>query len=311
MSKFQEKQKAKTPITIKKNYRLYIEPKQVYGQYFYHGIEAEEELLEGILYFTNVSDHGKLTSEEVIEKAKNIYIQYFRFVKLNYENKIANYYRKGIEEEIEEEAKKRLERKIEQLSNETDDYEIITQKDRRKYADIENTNISIEEKYKIMVKRKEEETIKKKTQQTIRTEENYKKSKLNNDEKVKIEAEIRRDYLENKKIVVQDNKINYSVRERSRYIHFPEFSLEEDMKPYIIRNWTEDMYDILEYLEELEKIDKIEYYRIWLHTRIKRLENRKNGIIENSEEKSELEKEINILMKTKIKMDNIQERRER
>ena len=96
-------------------------------------------------------------------------------------------------------------------------------------------------------------------------------------------------------IEVNENTIHFSKEYMKRYLHYPEYSIPEDPQDYIIRNWTEEIYDILRYLEEAEKNNPKGYYDIWLRTRIKRLEANPNS---NKEEILKL-KEIAKKVKTK------------
>ena len=46
----------KTKDSERKNYRIYKNPEKVYDEYFCHGIEGRDELLEGIIYFSHNSE---------------------------------------------------------------------------------------------------------------------------------------------------------------------------------------------------------------------------------------------------------------
>ncbi len=78
--------------------------------------------------------------------------------------------------------------------------------------------------------------------------------------------------VQNGEIKIKKDEITFSRDYMKKYLHYPEFSIPQDPQEYIIRNWTEEVYDILKYLEEAEKNNPKGYYDIWLRTRIKRLE---------------------------------------
>ena len=93
----------------------------------------------------------------------------------------------------------------------------------------------------------------------------------------KVESRIKQ-LKEEKKIEIENGSINYNIRERFRFANYPGSSMTESKAkggffPYTIRHWTEDMSELLKSLENLEEENETKYYKLWLNTRIKRLEN--------------------------------------
>ena len=113
---------------------------------------------------------------------------------------------------------------------------------------------------------------------------NYDKSKRKEqeDDIEKSLKNILEEKIKDGSIKIEDNKISISKNWIMKYIHYPEYSVKENMQDYIIRNWTEEVFDILRYLEDIEKSNSKGYYDIWLKTRIKRLENKDRN--KNNEE---------------------------
>lgn len=241
--------------------------KEAYKRYFFYGDENPEGALEGILFFTWANDLDKndeMTGEQIIEelvqKTKQVYKQYYRFIELNNKSKIYNIYKQENEKEIEN----RIRNKIKQL-RESD--EIIT-----------------------------EEQICGKIEKIVQ-EKKKKGQYVNDDEKKKIEMSVREKFEKRrtKKLIVKDNAVNYSIMQRLKYAHFPEGSVrkvehftrypqyvsydrnmwqeegtlvrkqankEQLLKEQnqqteyidqILRHWTEDLYDILKFLDGTEK----------------------------------------------------------
>ena len=88
-----------------RNYRIYKNPEKVYDEYFCHGIEGRDELLEGIIFFSHNSEIARIQKtnynkairnkselERTIERAIDIYLQFYRFVDLNDIDKVPHYY---------------------------------------------------------------------------------------------------------------------------------------------------------------------------------------------------------------------------
>lgn len=71
---------------------------------------------------------------------------------------------------------------------------------------------------------------------------------------------------------IKDNWVDFSRQWVKRYSHYPEDSLF-DKQDFIMRNWTEEVIDILCYLESAEKEDRKGYYDLWLRTGIERAKN--------------------------------------
>lgn len=283
-----------------RNYKICLEPKKVYDEYFHHGIWGKDEALEGIIYFTNQDEKGindeNDSLEELVKNSKAILTQFYRFIDLNDEDRISNFYRVEQEREIDEKLEEKIRRKIEQLQETKDDYMFISNRDRTDYRK------SDEEIRKIKEQKAVEDMVNNKVKELIRYGEN-----IEDNERRKIHEEERKKYFKETKLKVKENGIFYSTREKFRYAHFPEYSLEDDLQPYIIRHWTENIYDILKYLQTLEQNDKIEYYRLWLDTRIQRLKNRME--FQEEEKKKEIEQEIQALEDTEKKIEKIQEKR--
>jgi len=71
---------------------------------------------------------------------------------------------------------------------------------------------------------------------------------------------------------IKDNWVDFSKQWIKRYAQYPEYSLFEE-QDFIMRNWTQEVIDILCYLEEAEKEDRKGYYDLWLRTGIERAKN--------------------------------------
>ena len=137
---------------------------------------------------------------------------------------------------------------------------------------------------------------------------NYNKAQRKEQEK-EIEQRLRKvvqKKLQDGSIMIKDDDISISHEWLRNFAHYPEYSVNRYDQDYIIRNWTEEVYDILKYLEKTECSNKKEYYDIWLKTRIKRLEN--SDKISNKEEIGKLRliiKKLKIIKdKQKENMDN-------
>lgn len=280
-----------------RNYEICIEPKKVYDQYFHHGIWGKDEALEGIIFFAWQNEENAYEElDELVKKSKAILTQFYRFIDLNDEDKISNFYRVEQKRRIDEILEERIRRKIHQLQETKDDYMFISNHDRALYKK------SDEEIRKIKEKKAVEGIVRTEIGRLTMFGEN-----IEDIEKRKIHEEESKKYFEATKLKIRGNEILYSIRERFRYAHFPEYSLEDDPQPYIIRHWTENVYDILKYLQTLEQNDKVEYYRVWLSTRIQRLKNRIE--FQTEEKKKEIEQEIKALEEAEKKMESIQEKR--
>lgn len=326
----------------KRNYRIYKEPKKVFDEYFYHGIEGRDELLEGIIFFSHNSEIARIQKtnynkvirnkselERTIERATDIYLQFYRFVDLNDRDKIPNYYHLENERDLRNNIEMQIRNKIQQLQQQNDDYKFISNQERSqnpqrydedgRQRDNRIRRIKEEEQVRKNTEMKNKEvtriysaTIEKEIEKRVERKLNgvYKEEKDNLYKEIynKIYEEEKKRYFDEKKITIKDERIIYSERERLRYAHFPEGANPDNIQPYIIRHWTENVYDILSFLNNLEKSDKMEYYRLWLHTRIERLKNR--GYIDDS-----VRKEIEALEEQKEKVRELQirkrERREK
>ena len=284
-----------------RNYRIYKNPEKVYDEYFCHGIEGRDELLEGIIFFSHNSEIARIQKtnynkalrnkselERTIERAIDIYLQFYRFVDLNDRDKVPHYYHLENERELRKNIEMQIRNKLKQLENSNDDYMFISNQERSQNP--QRYDEDGRQRDNRIRKIKEEGAINDKINKAIKDEEKLRKRELNDYEKSQIAINIRNEYLDTKKIKIEENRILYSERERLRYAHFPEGSNPDNVQPYIIRHWTENVYDILNYLNNLEKSDKMKYYRIWLHTRIARLKNR--GHIDDS-----VREEIELLTK--------------
>ena len=334
----------------KRNYRIYKNPEKVYDEYFCHGIEGRDELLEGIIFFshnneiartqkTNYNEviRNKSELERTIERAIEIYLQFYRFVDLNDRDKVPNYYHLENERELRKNIEMQIRNKIQQLQQQNDDYMFISNQERsqnpqrydedgrqrdnrirrikeeeqvRKNAEMKNKEVTriysetIEKEIGRRVERRLNEIDKYKIDDGMRGRI-YKEENDNLYKEIynKIYEEEKKRYFNEKKITINDNKIIYSARERLRYAHFPEGANPDNIQPYIVRHWTENVYDILSYFNSLEKSDKMKYYRIWLHTRIERLKNR--GYIDDN-----VRKEIQELKEQGEKVKLLQKRKE-
>lgn len=324
------KEKWKETLQVKdqekqtRNYRIYLQTEQVYDDYFHHGIWGKDEALEGIIFFTNQDERSKQnenTLEELVQNSKAMMTQFYRFIDLNDEDKIPDFYKLEKERGINKKIEERIRKKIQQLQGTNDDYVFISNRDRAKYKTDDKEIKRIKEEKQVQVATREkikdlEITLNRNIQSidsSSRLSEDEKRKQREKairefeSKKRKIEQKIRENFYNSKKLKIDENQISYSVRERARYAHFPEYSLEDDMQPYIIRHWTENIYDILKYLQTLEQNDKIEYYKIWLNTRIQRLKNRIE--FQSEEKKKEIKQEIQALEETKKKIEAIQEKR--
>ena len=283
-----------------RNYRICLEPKKVYDEYFHYGIWGKDEALEGIIYFAN--EKGKDTNSEndkleaLVQNAKSILTQYYRFIDLNDEDRVSDFYKVEQDRKIDKKLEEKVRRKIEQLQETKDDYMFISNRDRANYRKSDEEIRHIKEQKAV------DRIVNNKTKELI----NYGQT-VGDEERRKIYEEESKRYFGENKLKIKENRISYSIRVRFRYAHFPEYSLEDDLQPYIIRHWTENIYDILKYLQTLEQNDKVEYYRLWLDTRIQRLKNRMG--FQTEEKKKEIEQEIQALEETEKKIGAIQEKR--
>ena len=297
-----------------RNYRIYKDPEKVYDEYFCHGIEGRDELLEGIIFFSHNSEIARIQKtnynkvirnkselERTVERATDIYLQFYRFVDLNDRDKVPHYYHLENERDLKNNIEMQIRNKLKQLENSNDDYMFISNQERsqnpQRYDEDGNQRDN-------RIRRiKEERAVNDKINRAIKDEEKLRKRELSDYEKSQIAINIRNEYLDTKKIKIEENRILYSERERLRYAHFPEDANPDNVQPYIIRHWTENVYDILSYLNNLEKLDKMKYYRIWIHTRIARLKNR--GHIDDT-----VREEIELLTEQCEKIKELQKRQE-
>lgn len=341
----------KTKDAERKNYRIYKNPEKVYDEYFCHGIEGRDELLEGIIYFSHNSEitriqkknynkviRNKSELERTIERATDIYLQFYRFVDLNDRDKVPHYYHLENERDLRNNIETQIRNKIQQLQQQNDDYMFISNQDRsqnpqRYDEDGEKWNERVkrtkEEKEVERLAKKENKLYQEKLESSFSVgydnivailenleidSENRDQLKELIDEQLKdiikkqvgdgrIKRQVGEKYFNTKKIKIEDNSILYSAREKLRYTHFPEGANPDNIQPYVLRHWTENVYDILSYLNNLEKSDKMKYYRIWLHTRIARLKNR--GHIDDA-----VRGEIELLTKQVEKVKTLQKKRE-
>lgn len=297
-----------------RNYRIYKNPEKVYDEYFCHGIEGRDELLEGIIFFSHNSEIARIQKtkfnkiikdktelERTIERAIDIYLQFYRFVDLNDRDKVPHYYHLENERDLKNNIEMQIRNKLKQLENSNDDYMFISNQERSQNP--QRYDEDGRQRDNRIRKIKEEGAINDKINKAIKDEENLRKRELNDYEKSQIAINIRNEYLDTKKIKIEENRILYSERERLRYAHFPEGANPDNVQPYIIRHWTENVYDILSYLNNLEKLDKMKYYRIWLHTRIARLKNR--GHIDDT-----VREEIELLTEQGEKIKELKKRKE-
>lgn len=297
----------------KRNYRIYKNPEIVYDEYFCHGIEGRDELLEGIIFFSHNSEIARIQKtnynkvirnkselERTVERATDIYLQFYRFVDLNDRDKVPNYYYLENERELRKNIEMQIRNKIQQLQQQNDDYMFISNQDRSQNP--QRYDEDGKQRDNRIRRMKEEGAVNNIINISIRDEETLRKRALNDYEKSQIAINIRDKYFNTKKIKIEDNRILYSAREKLRYAHFPEGSNPDNVQSYIIRHWTENVYDILSYLNELEKSDKTKYYRIWLHTRIARLKNR--GHIDDA-----VRDEIELLTRQGEKVKELQKRK--
>ena len=297
-----------------RNYRIYKNPQKVYDEYFCHGIEGRDELLEGIIFFSHNSEIARIQKtkfnkiikdktelERTIERAIDIYLQFYRFVDLNDIDKVPHYYHLENERDLKNNIEMQIRNKLKQLENSNDDYMFISNQERSQNP--QRYDEDGRQRDNRIRRIKEERAVNDKINRAIKDEEKLRKRELNDYEKSQIAINIRNEYLDTKKIKIEENRILYSERERLRYAHFPEDANPDNVQPYIIRHWTENVYDILSYLNNLEKLDKMKYYRIWLHTRIARLKNR--GHIDDT-----VREEIELLTEQGEKIKELKKRKE-
>lgn len=296
-----------------RNYRIYKNPQKVYDEYFCHGIEGRDELLEGIIFFSHNSEIARIQKtnynkvirnkselERTVERATDIYLQFYRFVDLNDRDKVPHYYHLENERELRKSIEMQIRNKLKQLENSNDDYMFISNQERSQNP--QRYDEDGRQRDNRIRRIKEERAVNEKINKAIKDKETLRKRELDKDEKNEIYDKTREEYFNTRKIRIEGNRVFYSARERSRYAHFPEGANPDNVQPYIIRHWTENVYDILNYLNNLEKLDKIKYYRIWIHTRIERLKNR--GYIDDS-----VRKEIEALEEQKEKVKELQTRK--
>lgn len=132
---------------------------------------------------------------------------------------------------------------------------------------------------------------------------NYNKNMRIKDEE-QLEKRLR-EIAENKiaegSIQIEDYNIKISKYWVRNYMHYPEYSIPE-AQGFIMRNWTEEVYEILSYLEKAEQADSKGYYDLWLRTRIERfkceIEKAKNALQESQENNSQNCEEIQLLKKS-------------
>lgn len=297
-----------------RNYRIYKNPQKVYDEYFCHGIEGRDELLEGIIFFSHNSEIARIQKtnynkvirnkselERTVERATDIYLQFYRFVDLNDRDKVPHYYHLENERELRKSIEMQIRNKLKQLENSNDDYMFISNQERSQNP--QRYDEDGRQRDNRIRRIKEERAVNEKINKAIKDKETLRKRELDKDEKNEIYDKTREEYFNTRKIRIEGNRVFYSARERSRYAHFPEGSNPDNVQPYIIRHWTENVYDILNYLNNLEKSDKMKYYRIWLHTRIARLKNR--GHIDDS-----VREEIELLTKQGENVKALQKRKE-
>lgn len=297
-----------------RNYRIYKNPEKVYDEYFCHGIEGRDELLEGIIFFSHNSEIARIQKtnynkairnkselERTIERATDIYLQFYRFVDLNDRDKVPHYYHLENERDLKNNIEMQIRNKLKQLENSNDDYMFISNQERSQNP--QRYDEDGRQRDNRIRRIKEERAVNEKINKAIKDKEKLRKRELNKDEKNEIYDKTREEYFNTKKIRIEGNHVFYSARERLRYAHFPEGANPDNIQLYIIRHWTENVYDILSYLNNLEKSDKMKYYRIWLHTRIERLKNR--GYIDDT-----VREEIELLTKQGEKVKTLQKRKE-
>ena len=264
-----------------RNYRIYKNPEKVYDEYFCHGIEGRDELLEGIIFFSHNSEIARIQKtnynkairnkselERTIERAIDIYLQFYRFVDLNDRDKVPHYYHLENERELRKNIEMQIRNKLKQLENSNDDYMFISNQERSQNP--QRYDEDGRQRDNRIRRIKEEGAINDKINKAIKDKEKLIKRELNDYEKSQIAINIRNEYLDTKKIKIEENRILYSERE---------------------------------YLNNLEKLDKMKYYRIWLHTRIARLKNR--GHIDDS-----VREEIELLTKQGENVKALQKRKE-
>ena len=126
-----------------RNYRIYKDPEKVYDEYFCHGIEGRDELLEGIIFFSHNSEIARIKKtnynkvirnkselERTIERAIDIYLQFYRFVDLNDIDKVPHYYHLENERDLKNNIEMQIRNKLKQLENSNDDYMFISNQER-------------------------------------------------------------------------------------------------------------------------------------------------------------------------------------
>ncbi len=221
-----------------------------YKEFFFYGIDrkGEKELGDALIFFpymhevktrgnksSQVTISGEEQLEATIKRAKELALQYYRFVTLNGQRDIPLNYDKSKKDQIEEKIKKRLEL-------------VVADKQREGSLQIKSDGIHFS-----------------------------------------------RDWFR-------------------RYSHFPEYSIPE-ADGFIMRNWTEEMYDILTFLENTEKCDPKGYYDLWLRTRIKRIETDNENIKFQADRRDEMiqnEKQIRCLkaIAEKVRRARMKERKD-
>ena len=193
----------------------------------------------------NRKPSGEEVLEEVITRAKEVALQYYRFVKLHDEKDLKGY-QKEKKEKVEEDLEKRLR-------------EIVAKKREKGLLTIDN-----------------ERMVLKDTEAEIEADEiQIKDGKLQLTGGIQIEGTMQKKNgkiqlkIEDANIPIGSNDIHIAKEWRNRYNHFPEGSLFKG-QDFVMRNWTEEVYDILTYLEKAEREDKKGYYDLWLRTGIRR-----------------------------------------
>lgn len=259
------------------------------------------------------SKRSKEDKEELVKSALKAYLQFYRFVEMNDGKNKFDLNNKEKEKELEQiirnkllelETKpedmkeKEIQKSIYEAQREQDQYELIGWRiDRaiekaREEEKKNNRELTEDQINKIMAKRIEEiiASIKKPTEKS----------------RADIAEKIRAKLKETKKITFEEEEIHYSKRQRLRFAHFPEGSCVNEKgeiinKDYNVRHWTENLYDILKYLENLEHEDSISYYEMWLNTKLKRAENRKED--KDEKEIEEIKFVKNMFLKRKEEME--------
>lgn len=245
-------------------YKLDKDSYGTYKEFFFAGIDesGEKQLFEAFLYFSYIKE----IREKYLEKESKtiIYMPDMRGLPIDNRPKYSR------EEIIEQ--KRKLEKQIALVAGKPTGEEMLEE--------------TIQKSKKIALQYDRFVTLNGRKKRTA----NYDKSKRNEREEELEERlrEVARAKIEDGSIQIKDNDIDISNEWMKKYIHFPEYSIKEDPQDYIIRNWTEEVYDILKFLEKSEQCDPKGYYDIWLRTRIKRFETEMKS---NSEKIKELREE--------------------